>query len=404
MRVLVVSHLWPREDWLNFGIFVAEQAAALAQKCDVTIAVPADRTMRRGELTIGQLFRRFKRYRNRIRPELMRASGIDVRKVTYRSGLLGKAGPQTAVDNLQRSLEREIKESYDVIHAHTLFPDGLACAQWLKDSGVPLVVTAHGSDVHSVSKGIKKILPNLRRADVLTPVSRFLCEQLAQLGFGRERIHVIPNGFPADRFTGVDDSHRDNRKIVFLGNLGAVKRVDLLIRALQYCSEDIHLDIAGDGPARKKLEALVETLHLYDRVGFRGVLPREEVPRFLAGSSLMCLVSSKEGWPTVIYEALACGTPVLATSVGGIPEALADGNLGILVSEAIDPETLAWEIEAALEVDWDRRYIRQAAQQFSWDELTGKLVNLYQELLDAQRLHPSVDLSQRGMSFGSASD
>lgn len=404
MRILVVSHLWPRKDWLNFGIFVAEQVAALARKCEVTIAVPVDRTIRRGELNIAQLFTGFLRYRIRTRPELVPVTGIQLIEVPYHSGLLGKARPQATVENLQRSLECEFKESYDVVHAHTLFPDGLACAQWLNNGVIPLIVTAHGSDVHSISKGIKKILPDLQCADALIPVSRVLGEQLVELGFDSERIRVIPNGFPADRFADVDDSHRDSMKISYLGNLGAVKRVDLLIRALQYCREDIHLDIAGDGPSRKKLEALREALHLKDRVRFRGILPREAVPYFLAGSSLMCLVSSKEGWPTVIYEALACGTPVLATSVGGIPEALGDGNLGILVPETIDPVTLAGEIEAALEVDWDRQVMKQIAQRFSWEELSGRLVILYQELLNGQKIHKTVDLSQRGISLGSGSD
>jgi len=163
--------------------------------------------------------------------------------------------------------------------------------------------------------------------------------------------------------------------------LGPPKRVELLISALARCRDDIVLDIAGDGPWRRKYEALVRELGLEDRVRFLGMMSHEDVPLFLAQAALMCLVSSKEGWPTVIFEALACGTPVLATAVGGVPEALEDPRLGTLVPADVSPERFAAQIEAALDSDWDHQFIKAFAFQHSWDELTDKLMALYQNLL-----------------------
>ncbi len=397
MKILVVSHLWPRRDWSNFGAFVSEQTAALAQRCDVSVAVPVDRTARRGEINLGQLLSGFKRYRYRTRPDLILVNELEPVEIAFHSGIMDQAKVPKAVDSLSRALDENFDESFDVVHAHTLFPDGMACARWLDKSDTPLVVTAHGSDVHSIPEGVRRGLASvINRADAVIPVSGFLRGELTKLGFEEDRLRVIPNGFPGHLFAGVEDSYRDTEKIVFLGNLRDVKRVDLLIRAIPYLPRAVHLEIAGEGPSRVRLERLVAELRLEDRVSFHGIIARRDVPRFLAGAALMCLVSSKEGWPTVIYEALVCGTPVLATSVGGVPEALADPGLGVLIPDTTDPEALAGEIRDALAREWDRQHIMQTAQQFSWDELSKKIMTLYQGLMGDRNTHSAASLSARG--------
>ncbi len=98
----------------------------------------------------------------------------------------------------------------------------------------------------------------------------------------------------------------------------------------------------------------------------------------------MSLVSEKEGWPTVIFESLACGTPVLATAVGGIPEALADPNLGTLIPAEIDPEKLSMQVQAALDRRWDHAAIRRNALNYAWPALASRIFELYQKLVGAK--------------------
>jgi teichuronic acid biosynthesis glycosyltransferase TuaC len=260
----------------------------------------------------------------------------------------------------------------------------LACALWLKERGTPLIITVHGSDVHSMPRGVRRVLPVvLRRADKIICVSRALQDKLITLGADPGRLQVLPNGFSADLFDPDRFEPRDSRKLAFLGRLGDIKRVDLLLRALARCPADIHLEIAGEGPERPALESLVDSLHLRHRVTFLGMLPRERIPGFLSSAALLCIVSLNEGWPTVIFESFACGTPILATEVGGLPEALEPPGLGALVQRGVSPDRLASAIEEALAKPWDGQAIRQHALKYSWSEITTGLVGIYQQLMSA---------------------
>ncbi len=382
MRILVVSHLWPRTDWQHLGTFVSEQVISLSGKCDVSTVVPVDKTVRMEELVLSEVFRGFSRYRKRVRPELLKMGEVEPIRIYFRRNLLLNRFTGQAAQNLSNVLATASLPKFDVVHAHTIFPDGLACALWLEGKTVPLVVTGHGSDIHSLSNSAKNVLgPLFERADALVPVSRFLGDKLERLGAEAEKIFPLPNGFPGDQFSDVGPLERDLNKIVFLGRLDDVKRVDLLIRAVALCDSEIKLDIAGDGRRKKEYQTLVSQLGIGNRVRFLGMISRQEVPKLLAGAALLCLVSTKEGWPTVIFESLACGASVLATAVGGIPEALQDPKLGRIVPADITPESLAEEIDSALQNKWDRQYMIKHAFQHSWDKITDQLLILYDNLL-----------------------
>lgn len=382
MNVLIVSHLWPRADFPHLGIFVADQAAELARYCTISVVAPVDLTHRSEEIGLRELLAGRPKYCARSKPEFIQVGQIKPQVVTFRAAPFRQALALATAKNLAQSLEAVDLSSVDLVHAHTLFPDGLACSHWLKNKNVPLVVTAHGSDVHSMPAGVQKALPHiLQRADHLIAVSRALADRLLALGANPQKISVLPNGFAPELFDLKTRAVRDPNKIVFLGRLGAVKRVDLLIQALSHLPEKIRLDIGGDGAERGRLESIVGSLKLKPRVRFFGTLARADVPPFLAGAALMCMVSQKEGWPTVIFESLACGTPILATAVGGIPEALDDPNLGTLITPDISPEKLAVQIEAALDRRWDHAAIRRHALNYSWQALGARIYELYKKLI-----------------------
>ena len=383
MRVLIVSHLWPRRGASYLGTWVPDQIRSLARHCDISVAVPVDRTIRREELIFHELLTGFKNYRHRSHPALTPLQGISIDTVPYFGIIPRKVFATATAKNLARSLNQIPLDGIDLVHVHTLFPDGLACALWLADKNIPLVATTHSNDVLSDLGNLKKVLRTLfRRANALIVVCRAQGKALETLGADPNKIHIIPNGFLKEDYERINDTHRSPTKIAYLGRLHFVKRVDLLIRALAECSPEISLDIGGDGPEQRNLESLVKRLGLMDRIRFRGSVLRADVPQFLAGVALLCLVSNREGWPTVIHEALACGTPVLATVVGGVPEALADPRLGALLPANISPEKLAETIESSLKNNWDRGYIKRHAFRYTWEEITIQLVSTYRSLLN----------------------
>lgn len=157
----------------------------------------------------------------------------------------------------------------------------------------------------------------------------------------------------------VNLGNRANRTVVAVGGLGPAKGFDVLIRAIDCLAaggEEVRLELLGDGPERRSLEHLVRRLGLEGRVRLRGWRSPEEVEAAMRSATLLVHPSSRLGdaVPTVIKEALAVGTPVVASRIAGIPELLADGRCGKLVPPR-DPVILARAISEMLADEEKRR-------------------------------------------------
>jgi glycosyltransferase involved in cell wall biosynthesis len=202
------------------------------------------------------------------------------------------------------------------------------------------------------------------------------------------KVWVVPNGVDLNKFRlmarqearrqlGLDD---DKRYLLYVGRLVAVKGLDLLLDAfaqLVQNQRDVELVLVGDGAERHVLAQRATTLGIRDKVHFVGAQPHERIVLWMNAGDVFCLPSHKEGLPTVLLESLACGTPVVATSVGGIPEVVADGQVGHLVHSR-DPREMAACIEEVLETPWDRQQLRNyVAERFSFEVVTRKLLEMY---------------------------
>lgn len=295
-----------------------------------------------------------------------------------------------------------------VVHAHWLHPHGFAAALVGRLLRRPVILTAHGSDVgrligNDAHAGYyrRAMLAAVRRAEAVVCVSRAIAERLAALGAPRERLIVIPNGIDLERFqprdrntcraeiartygTSLVSTSSDSRLLLFAGDLVPVKQVDRLLRAVATLGKAqgasaFRLVIAGEGSERDRLRALAAELDLGDRVTFAGRRPHAEMPTWLAAADVAVLPSASEGLPLFILEALASGTPVVASRVGGVPECVEDGVTGILV-DPVTVEGLAAGLARALARSWDRAALAAAARPFSWDVITGRLETLYNSL------------------------
>lgn len=281
----------------------------------------------------------------------------------------------------------------DVVLGYWLYPDAVGAMQAARRAGVPFLAGARGSDLRVRDAVTRRLTrPVVRAARRLLVVSEDLGEvAVARYGAERERIRVIANGCDATVFHATDrDAARahlglsaDARLVLYVGRLVAAKGLRELFAATARAAATepaLELALVGDGPMRDEVARLAAASGV--RVHLPGALPPHEVARWMAASDLVTLPSHSEGHPNVLIEALACGRPVVATSVGGIPE-IVDRASGLLVPPA-DADALAGALAAALGREWDhaalsRRYSR------SWRDVASETLRACGEALAAHR-------------------
>lgn len=173
-----------------------------------------------------------------------------------------------------------------------------------------------------------------------------------------QKTHVCYHGLDLAAFPFVPDS-RPPRRIIAVGRLARFKGFDYLLRAAQLCRQrgvEVEVELVGDGPESGALKALAGELGIAEHVTFRGYIPFSEVRAAMSRSTILVHPSDGlgDGLPNVLREAMAVGTPVIASRVAGIPEALDDGRCGVLVPPK-DVPALAQAIEALLADEAMRR-------------------------------------------------
>jgi glycosyltransferase involved in cell wall biosynthesis len=124
---------------------------------------------------------------------------------------------------------------------------------------------------------------------------------------------------------------------------------------------------------------LAKRLDLGETIHFVGKRPNEELRSWFSAATVSCLASSREGWPNVVTESLACGTPVVATRVGGVPEILHSEELGIIVDQTID--SVAGGLERALSKNWNRSAISSQTRKRTWHQVAIEVERIFQEQL-----------------------
>ena len=318
---------------------------------------------------------------------------ISPKFLTFPVNELRKRNCYLAAKSSKKAL-RQNTFNFDLIHAHFLH-NGFIGAELKSLHNKPLIVTAHGSDVYDMPfrddwhRNIARYV--LTAADKVITVSKFNAERLLSLGLSSKKLHVIPNGYDSQLFRPFSTLYMRkkmglplNRKILLsVGNLFAVKGHTYLIDAMKIVLKkrsDITLIIVGSGPLEEKLKKRVLELGLLGNVLLVGRKMHDEIPMWLNASDILVLPSISEGFPTVIPEAMACGKPVIGTKVGGIPEAITNDDLGILVNPR-DPAAIAAAIIDALERDWQHEYIIEHANFYSWSNLAKQLLTVYENAL-----------------------
>lgn len=300
------------------------------------------------------------------------------------------------------ALRRRVRElheqgEFDVVLASWLFPDCCAIAILAKELDFPFIAIAQGSDVHQYLKMPvrRRIVTNLLpRAAAVVTRSGELARLLGEAGLPRERLHPIYNGVDLEQFRPGDRASARRELmlpveapvILFVGNFYDIKNPLVLPEALArlpaaaFKSPPI-LVMVGGGSLERDVRRLAERLSLKERVILAGRMDAAGVARSMQAADVLCLPSRNEGVPNVILEAFACGLPVVASRVGGIPEVHPGDGFGRLVAGA-DPDAFATALRETLLSPPAPEQLRQHALQFSWSRAADAY---HQLLLEARR-------------------
>jgi glycosyltransferase involved in cell wall biosynthesis len=375
LRVLVFSTLYPNQAQPNHGVFVENRLRhTLAQGgIEATVLAPIPWFPFRHP--------RFGRYATYAAvPRLETRHGLQIHHPRY--PVIPKIGSRLAPVFLYRAakrvLDRMAKQGapkFDLIDAHYFYPDGVAAARLARELDIPLLITGRGTDLTLIPQSPPEraqIQWAGKQASALITVCEDLRHRLVELGEAPSRVVTLRNGVDLARFSPGDrDAARkrlglDGFTLLSVGSLIPRKGHELIIAALADLP-DARLLIAGSGPMRAELERVAEEKGVASRVRFLGEIAHDALTDAYRAADIFVLASSREGWANVLLEAMACGTPVVATNVNGTPEVVQDPKLGVLVQERSAP-ALAQAIKQLRALSPDRRAVRTYAEQFSWDD------------------------------------
>ncbi|SMO66657.1 glycosyltransferase family 4 protein [Melghirimyces algeriensis] len=393
LNILVISHMYPNPANPMSGIFVHNQVKALKAlevNCQVVSPIP--------RFPFYPKWRSFRRF-----PKVATMDGIPIRYVPtwmFPGGLFFQAYGYLYFQSLHEKLEK-LRECFpfDLIHCHTIYPDGYAGSLLKKTFQVPVVSTIHGSDIRIYpfrSRGVfARTESALRTLDHVVTVSQRLKRDAQQIVAGVEAV-TIYNGFDPQRFypRPLNEARqklglpKEKKHVLFIGNFYKVKGIEYLLQAfakLIHQSVDVQLYLLGDGPLRSQLKKQARESGIQKNVQFVGRKPHDEIPWWINSCDVVVLPSLSEGLPSVLLEAMGCGKPVVATDVGGISEVLQHRKTGFLV-EPKNPEALAHCLSTLLVENeelardmGERAYSESGS--YTWQKNAEKMKGLYQDLL-----------------------
>lgn len=370
LRVLTLSTLFPNAAQPYLGGFVQRQCEALARLPNTQIQVVAPLGLPPWPLS------RIPRYRSLADlPPAENWVGLSVWRPSFRhwpasDGRWDAAAITRALIPLLTDIRRNFR--FDVLDAQYFFPDGPAAIALARHFNVPVSIKARGADIHYWGRrraSARQIKAAADAADGLLAASAALKDDMSRLGLPDDQIAVHYTGVDMDVFK---PSLRQQARaalgitaplIVSLGALIPRKRQHLVIEALPHIPR-AQLALVGDGPDKARLQAKARQLGVSARLICTGALPPPDIALWLAAADVMALPSASEGLANAWLEALACGTPIVITDVGGAREVLTDPRAGRFVEPT--PDALARALQDILLSPPSPDICHALATRFTW--------------------------------------
>lgn len=278
---------------------------------------------------------------------------------------------------------------FEAIDAHYIYPDGYAAVKLAKRFNKPIILSARGTDINLYSNFPiirEKLIYTMQNADKVIAVSRSIKDKICELGIQESKCTVIPNGVDFDKFYKIEKSIArrqlklsQNKKIILsVGLLIDRKGFKYLIDAFNLLFENYNkkdaplLLIIGEGERRLQLQSQINRLQLQDYVKLIGSVSHRQLYLYYNAADIFTLVSSREGWPNAVMESIACGIPVVATKIWGVPEIITNETYGILVDDQ-NPQKICEGLNTALRRNWNSEAIYNYSRNFNWLDVAKKV-------------------------------
>ena len=391
LRLLTFTTLFPNSEQPNHGVFVENRLRRLVASGEVESVVVAPVPY---FPSTARCFGEWARYPRVARQEMRHGLSIHHPRfpVIPRVGMsIGPALLAAATIGLVRR-QLATGMGFDVIDAHYFYPDGVA-ALWIgRHLRRPVVITARGTDINLLPRydlPRRMICWGIANADRLIAVSEALKGALVDLGAVPDGVEVLRNGIdlsmfgPADRRVARQKLALTRPTLLSVGHLIERKGHDRVIEAMRQLP-DFDLIIVGEGPEREGLGHLVRRVGVVDQVRFLGSRPHAMLPEVYGAADALVLASSREGWANVLLEAMACGTPVVASNIWGNPEVVKTPASGVLM-EQNTPEGVARAVRTLFANLPSRTATRAYAEGFSWDDTTRGQIALFRGVIARHR-------------------
>lgn len=290
-----------------------------------------------------------------------------------------------------KAKELNKEKKYDLIWSIMAAYAGFASLFFKMKFNTPFLLTLQegDSEKHILKRvGILYLLWKkiFKKADCIQVISNYLSDFAKKYGANCP-IEVIPNGVDLNKFKSKIENLKINDEIILITTSRLVKKnaVGDIIEALKYLPENVKLIIIGDGTEKEKLSALSSRLSVQERISFLGYLEHEEMIGHLQNADIFIRPSLSEGLGNSFLEAMAVGIPVIATSVGGIPDFLTNEVTG-LFCEVNNPKSIADKVEMYLENDELRKKIvsnaqNMVTQKYDWNLISQKMENLFNKII-----------------------
>ncbi len=387
MNILAVTNLYPTPPDRQRGVFNSRLFAELALQHSVSVLVFVPEW-------------RIWRWREIRKWKPVKGQSITYLPVFYLP-LFGRNLSWWFYSLGLRRFNRDFSDC-NVVLATWLYPDCVAASKMASLHGKPIWFKVHGSDrFHLNNKDRLRIIYKASEyAQGFLPNCDFLADELKARGFEPEKIHVVRHGVdnslfyrrPKEEALQQLASYRelesiikkDKKIILFAGHLKMVKGVDIALKAFakisKQVSRDLKLVMIGDGPIREMLKELASGFGIADKVVFLGNRPQKDVALWMNVADCLLLASRSEGMPNVVIEALASGTPVVATDVGDVRSVLNESGGEVVKAHGKDiSSAIAKAIERTLDKKWDSKTISDSVSQFTWSATADKVINLLEK-------------------------
>lgn len=394
MKVLVISHMFPKDEKDIYGIFVYKQVQALQQLgCDVTVVAPIPYA----PFPLNKVKDKWKTYS--MVPKENKYNNISVfypRYIEFPKGLFLPYSGNFMYLGIHSVVDKLLKENkFDVIHSHVVVPDGYAAMLLLKNKNIPHIVTVHGQDLQfTINKSNlckEKLFKVFANADRTITVSNKLKNVIKNETFGN-KIRVVNNGVNFDEIVPSEKPvTKENNlcTVLSVSSLIKSKGIDLNIIAISKLIKkyaNIMYYIIGQGEERQNLENLAKSLGIEKNIKFLGQLPHEEAMKYMSKAYIFSLPSWEEGFGVVYIEAMASGRPVIGVSGEGIEDVIVDGENGFLVKPH-DADEIAEKIhrllsDEGLAESMGEKARKDVIENFTWQKNAENTIEVYKELIN----------------------